>query len=264
MIDAHVHLWRIGQNDCTWPTVQEAAIHRDFEIAELIATLDANGVDRAMLVQSQESPCDTDWLLDLACDSDRIAGVVGWADLRDAVAVVERAHDAMLVGLRPMVQGRAADWYDDPALDAGFAAMAEHGLVLDALIRPRHLSSLAKLAARHPKLAIVVDHAAKPEDLPQWREAITPLAGFENVGVKLSGLLSEIRSDDVIDVVETLLSSFGAERLIWGSDWPVLTMADSYSGWLDMARALIPGNDHEAVFGGNAARLYGLREVAHG
>lgn len=264
MIDAHVHLWRIGQNDCIWPTAREATIHRDFEIAELIATLDANGVDRAVLVQSQESPRDTDWLLDLACDSNRIAGVVGWVDLRDAAAVVDRAHDAMLAGLRPMVQGRAADWYDDPALDAGFMAMAEHGLVLDALVRPRHLPSLARLAARHPGLSIVIDHAGKPKDLPEWRAAIEPLAAHPSVHVKLSGLLNEVEADEVAGVVETLLALFGAERMIWGSDWPVLTMAGSYSGWLALARDLIPTNDHDAVFGANAGRLYGLREMAHG
>jgi len=267
MIDAHVHLWRLGQNDCTWPTAEDAAIHRDVELAELLAVLDANGVDRAVLVQSQESARDTDWLIKIARGGDRIAGVVGWADPRDVASVTARAADPLLVGLRPMVQGRGADWYDDPALDAGFAAMAERGLVLDALIRPRHLPALARLAARHPALAIVIDHAAKPEGadgLAAWRAAIAPLAECGNVHVKLSGLLNEVPEPIVPETVELLLALFGAERLVWGSDWPVLTLAGSYAGWLGMARGLIPADDRAAVFGGNAARLYGLRETAHG
>ncbi|WP_454884721.1 amidohydrolase family protein [Sphingomonas oryzagri] len=264
MIDAHVHLWRIGQNDCIWPTGEDAAIHRDFGLAELIATLDAAGVGQAVLVQSQESPRDTDWLLDLSRRSDRIAGVVGWADLSDAASVEERAADRLLVGLRPMVQGRGADWYDGAALCAGFAAMAEHGLVLDALVRPAHLPSLARLAARYPQLSIVIDHAAKPEELAAWRTAIAPLAAHANVHVKFSGLLNEVALDAVPEVAETLLATFGAERLLWGSDWPVLTQVGAYAGWLDMARDLIPANDHEGVFGGHALRLYRLAEAARG
>jgi len=267
MIDAHVHLWRLGQNDCTWPTAQDAAIHRDVELAELVALLDANGVDRAVLVQSQESPRDTDWLLGIARGSERIAGVVGWADPSDAASVAARGADPLLVGLRPMVQGREADWYDDPALDAGFAAMAAQGLVLDALIRPRHLPALARLAARHPALAIVIDHAAKPEGtggLAAWRAAIAPLAGCDQVHVKLSGLLNEVPARDIPETVAHLLALFGAERLLWGSDWPVLTLAGSYAGWLGMARDLIPAPDQAAVFHRNAARVYGLREGAHG
>lgn len=264
MIDAHVHLWRLGQNDCIWPTADDAAIHRDVELAELTATLAGNGVDRAVLVQSQESPRDTDWLLDLARGSDRIAGVVGWVDLHREGAVAARAADPLLVGLRPMVQGCAADWYDDPALDPAFAAMAAHGLVLDALIRPRHLPSLARLAARHPALAIVIDHAAKPGATADWHAAIAPLAGLGNVRVKLSGLITEMPVERIGEIAATLLAAFGAERLIWGSDWPVLTMAGSYDGWLAMARGLIPARHHGAVFGGNAARVYGLREAAHG
>ncbi|PXA87139.1 hydrolase [Nostoc sp. 3335mG] len=263
MIDAHVHLWQLGRNDCVWPTADEPAIHRDFELAELLETLDAAGVAQAVLVQSQESARDTDWLLDLARIADRIAGVVGWADLRDAASVAERAADRLLIGLRPMVQGRATDWYDDPTLDAGFAAMAEHGLVLDALIRPAHLPSLARLAARHSTLPIVIDHAAKPDALEPWRAAMAPLAEHANVHVKLSGLLNEVPEEAVSEIVETLLAAFGAERLVWGSDWPVLVQVGTYGGWLDMARGLIPANDHAAVFGGNAARLYGL-EAARG
>ena len=265
MIDAHVHLWRLGANDCVWPTAADGMLHRDFAVDELIAKLVDAAVHRAILVQSQESPHDTEWLLDIAAATPRIAGVVGWADLADRAAVKSVATHPALKGLRPMAQDRAADWYDDPALDAGLAIMTEQQLVLDALIRPVHLPALDRLAARHPDLSIVIDHAAKPgrEGLPQWKTAMAPLARHLNVRVKLSGLLTEIPRDAVAQTVEALLEIFGAGRLLWGSDWPVLTASSNYRDWLDLATALIPVPDHAAVFGDNAARVYRLEEAGH-
>ena len=267
MIDAHVHLWRIGANDCVWPTPADGVLHRDFGIDEMIAVLDGAAVDRAVLIQSQESPRDTAWLLDLAATTTRIAGVVGWADLRDRDEVSDLSSHPLLKGLRPMVQGCATDWYDDPALDAGLAAMIEHGLVLDALIRPAHLPALARLTARTPDLVIVIDHAAKPEGgqkgIADWQTAIAPLARQPNVHVKLSGLLTELPREAIAPAVQTLLDLFGAERLLWGSDWPVLTAVDVYRAWLDFASSLIPKDDHTVVFGGNAARVYRIAEPAH-
>jgi L-fuconolactonase len=260
MIDAHVHLWRIGRNDCTWPTEAEAAIHRDIKPAELHATMDAAGIASALLVQSQESARDTAWLLSQGMP------VVGWADLRIAEDVWTLATHPMLRGLRPMVQHRAADWYDDPTLDEGFAAMAEAGLVLDALVRPQHLHALDRLAARHPTLAIVIDHGAKPDiagnGFDIWHAALAPLAARANIHIKLSGLLTEKAPEQPAEAVrpyaEALLALFGAERTIWGSDWPVLTLAGDYAGWLAQARSIVPAADHGAVFGDNAARVYGL------
>ena len=153
MIDAHVHLWRIGEHGCTWPPPDLDAIHRDVGLPELHALAAANGIDGVVLVQSQDNAADTNWLLSLA-DDPLVLGIVGWSDLRGTLP----SHP-ILKGLRPMVQDRPADWYDDPAIDAGLATMADRGLVLDALIRPRHLAALHRLAARHPALSIVIDHA---------------------------------------------------------------------------------------------------------
>jgi len=187
MIDAHVHLWRIGEHGCTWPPPDLEAIHRDVELPELRALAAANGVDGVVQVQCQDDAADTDWLLSLA-DDPLVLGIVGWSDLRGALP-----WHPMLKGLRPMVQDLAAGWYDDPAIDAALATMAEHGLVLDALVRPRHLAALHRLAARHPALSIVIDHAAKPDvgDLPGWEAEMRALADRPNVACKLSGLVTE-------------------------------------------------------------------------
>lgn len=255
MIDAHAHLWRLGEHGCAWPTADLTAIHRHIELPELRTLAEANGIDGVVLVQSQEDVADTEWLLSLA-DDPLVKGVVGWTDLAHSIP----AHPA-LKGLRPMVQDRAADWYDDPALDAGLHAMTGAGLVLDALVRPRHLASLARLALRHPDLTIVIDHAAKPvaDDLDGWADAMYEIATCPNVACKLSGLLTEAGIAGAVDrVFDILWHAFGPDRLIWGSDWPVLTLAGDYRGWLAEARRLIPIEHHQNLFDGNARRLYRL------
>ncbi|UYY59340.1 amidohydrolase family protein [Sphingomonas sp. S2-65] len=254
MIDAHVHVWQLGRHGCIWPTPDLAPIHRDFTLA------DYPGDAGLILVQTQEDARDTAWLLALAQDP-RILGVVGWADLERPESIP--AHPK-LKGLRPMVQGRAPDWYDRPELAAGFEAMAARGLVLDALVRPAHLPALARLAARHPDLTIVVDHAAKPDfaDLPAWSAAIAGLAPYPNVACKLSGLLTELAPgagpDALRPAFDTLWRLFGPDRLLWGSDWPVVTLAASHADWLALAQSLVPAEHHAAIFAANAARIYRL------
>jgi L-fuconolactonase len=267
LIDTHVHLWRIGANDCTWPTADLAAIHRDHDLAEYEALANLRGITGAILVQSQESERDTRWLLEQAAGSALTAAVVGWTDL--SAADVDARIDALalagpLIGVRPMVQDLPGDWFDDPALDAGLRHLAGARLTLDALIRPRHLAALDRLAGRHPALRIVIDHAAKPaigeNGFVAWHDAIAPLARHPNVACKLSGLLAETARDQpaeaVLPYVDAIVALFGGDRVIWGSDWPVLNLRGAYGAWLAMTRAAIPTADHDAVFGGNAGRFY--------
>lgn len=268
MIDTHVHLWRLGQNGCTWPTPDLAPIHRDFTLDDLREVTRAAGVDRVVLVQSQESDTDTAWILSIAEDP-LIAGVVGWVDFfrRDAPAAIGAlARNPRLRGLRPMVQDREANWYDAPELEPAFAAMTTLQLVLDALVRPRHLPSLLRLALRHPDLAILIDHAAKPtpEEFASWAEQMDLLGRLPNVSCKFSGLLTELPAESPAEalaaIFDHLWNAFGAERLAWGSDWPVLELAGTYSDWADRCRKLVPLAHHQAVFDGNARRIYGIQE----
>jgi L-fuconolactonase len=267
VIDAHVHLWRLGQCGCTWPTPDLEPIHRDFTLDELSEIAGAAGVDRVILVQSQEAEADTAWLLSLARDS-LIAGVVGWTDFTHgdaATTIGGLASNPRLRGLRPMIQDREDNWYDAPQLDPAFAAMTALQLVLDALVRPRHLQSLLRLAQRHPDLGIIVDHGAKPVpgDLDAWSEQMEMLARLPNVSCKLSGLLTELPrgapAADVQPIFDRLWNAFGAERLVWGSDWPVLMLAGDYPAWLRQCRNLVPSAHHQAVFDTNARRIYGIQ-----
>ena len=269
MIDAHQHLWAIGRNGCTWPTEDERPIFRDYSLDDFRREALPCGVTTTVLVQSQEDDRDTDWLLELAAREELVAGVVGWTDLAAVQApqrVAALATRPKLVGLRPMVQEREADWYDRPELEAGLGAMIEHQLSLDALIRVQHLAPLERLARRSPDLRIVIDHAAKPaiaspRGFDEWHAAIAPLAERPNVSCKLSGLLTECGSEapEAIEpYVEAILALFGPERVMWGSDWPVLELVSTYGEWLRMAQRLVPQAMHDAIFGATAQRFYRL------
>jgi L-fuconolactonase len=273
MIDAHQHFWRLGQNDCAWPTPDLAAIHRDYGPADLTRLAAPAGVTGSVLVQSQPSDRDTDWLLALAAGEPFVKAVVGWADLahpRAAERIAALAMHPKLKGLRPMLQDLPQDdWICGPAPAAGLEAMTGHGLVFDALVRPRHVPHLEILARRHPDLRVVIDHAAKPPladgGLDAWRHDIGAIAALPNVFCKLSGLLTEASPGageaTLKPCVDHLLKVFGPQRLMWGSDWPVLELAGGYAGWLALARTLThPAGDaaQTAIFETTTSRVYGM------
>ncbi|WJH37827.1 amidohydrolase family protein (plasmid) [Aliirhizobium terrae] len=269
IIDAHQHFWLMKDRHGGWPPPELAAIHRDFLPADLAPEIDAVGVGGTVLVQSLPSVEDTRFMLGLAEKSETILGVIGWVDMKapDApVVIAELAKAPKLKGLRPMLQDIAdPTWIDDPALDAAIVAMLGHGLVFDALVLEPHLVSLEAFARLYPDLPVVIDHGAKPRiaegHYRGWRQGMQRLAGLGNVCCKLSGLLTEAgdqKPEAVRPYVETILELFGAERVIWGSDWPVVNLAGSYVGWIKQCREIVPDADHAAVFGNNARRFYRL------
>lgn len=271
MIDAHQHFWRIGRNDCHWPTPDLAAIHRDRTTGDLIELAAPLGVHGSVLIQSQPNDRDTDYLLHLAAVAPFVRAVVGWADLAAPDAARRIAHLAArpkFRGLRPMLQDLAQDdWILQPALAPAVAAMFAHGLSFDALVAPRHLRSLRVFAERHPRLAIVIDHAGKPDiasdALDPWRDDIAALAALPQVFCKLSGLPTLLApgqpAQAVRPYIDHLLEIFAPERLMWGSDWPVVDLGGGYTAWLRLAREALqslPETDVAKVFGVTAQQFY--------
>ncbi len=265
-IDAHQHYWRVARGDYGWLTPASGLLYRDFMPQDLSPLLAAHGIDETILVQAAPSIAETRFLLEIARDTQSVAGVVGWVDFAaaDAAAnIAALAQDRLLVGLRPMVQDIADDdWLLDPKLDAAFEALAAHGLVFDALVLPRHLRRLLVRARRHPNVTFVIDHAAKPfirtQTLDPWRREMAELAALPNVACKFSGLATEAseswRVADLAPYAAHVLASFGPARTLWGSDWPVVERAGGYARWFDAAQAL--GGAQPGVFGDNAARIY--------
>jgi L-fuconolactonase len=273
ILDAHMHLWRIGGPGQSWPDADWPRIHRDFLPDDLRAAAQGLDLTGVVLVQSQPDDRDTDWMLEIAGADPLVRAIVGWADLPrpDAAArIAALARHPKLRGLRPMLQAiDDSEWILAAALDPALEAMIAHRLRFDALVLPRHLRPLHAFARRWPELPIVIDHAAKPfaarGELDPWRDEIAALAALPNVWCKLSGLRTEQAPGQAADAlapyVDHLTRHF-AGRLMWGSDWPVLLHAgDSYGDWVAAARALAAPADEAQeteLFHGAAARFYGI------
>jgi len=274
-IDAHQHYWSLQRGDYAWLTPADGVLYRDFTPAQLSGELAACSIAATVLVQAAATEAETRFLFDLARQNTSIAGVIGWVDFErhdvaDRIALLVQEGGGKLKGLRPMVQDiDDPDWLDRCSLDAAFDALLAHDLAFDALVTPLHLPVLTRRLQRHPALRAVLDHAGKPDIaggcVERWSAQIEQLARATSAHCKLSGLLTQaaLNSDSAaLDaVVERTFACFGAERIMWGSDWPVLTLCASYRQWLDMAIELVqrhaPGYE-QAVFSANAMRFYRL------
>jgi L-fuconolactonase len=270
-VDAHQHFWSLARGDYGWLTPSLAQIYRDFTPADLAGLLASHDIDRTILVQAAPTAEETAFLLELAHRVAFIGGVVGWTDLAAPEApdtIAELARDRALVGLRPMIHDIPDDgWIAHPRLSAALRAMAAHGLVFDALVRPRHLPHLLRMIECHPDLSIVIDHGAKPEIrdslFEPWATHMRRVAGMPNTVCKLSGLVTEARPDWTVDTlqpyVDHLLDTFGPHRLLWGSDWPVVNLAGGYDRWREATYRLLSNltqQEQHLILGGTADRVY--------
>ena len=270
-IDAHHHVWTLARGDYGWLTRDLEPIYRDFSLSDLAAHLSAAGIDGTILVQAAPSEAETMFLLSIAQQAEVVRGVVGWTDFdaADGVARIDAlAERKLLVGLRPMVQDIADDdWLLDPALAPLLAAMVGHGLIFDALVKPRHLPRLLRVIDSHPDLQFVLDHCGKPQletgEIALWQRDIALLAERPNIVCKLSGLATEAAADwqitDLREAVDHVRACFGSRRMVWGSDWPVINLAGGYAKWFEAAESLLADlspDEKAAVFGGNAERIY--------
>ncbi len=274
-IDAHHHLWRPARGDYGWLTPDLPALYRDFDTENLQPLLKAAEIDATILVQAAPTDAETDYLLAIAQETAWIAGVVGWTNLAapDAPARVARlAEMPRLVGLRPMLQDLPdPNWILGAEVGDGLSAMAAHGLVFEALVRESQLPAIVQLAQRFPALSIVLDHAGKPvitgPPSQDWHNAMRALADLSNMSVKLSGLLTEAPAGAgpgiLMPYIDRLLETFGPDRILWGSDWPVLNLASDYRSWAAITEKLIGRLSPEArraIWGRTAARIYGIGE----
>jgi L-fuconolactonase len=271
LIDSHQHFWLISRGDYGWLGPDLAPLYRDFGPDDLHPLLDRHGIERSILVQAAPTIAETEFMLETAATAPFVAGVVGWVEFTapDAPEIMTRlAANPLTLGFRPMVQDIPDDdWLVRPDLSAAFRALIEHELVFDALVLPRHLSRLLVVADRYPELTIVIDHGAKPAirdgRLDPWRADMAAAAARPNTVCKLSGLVTEARPDWSVDhlrpYMNHLLEVFGPERLLWGSDWPVVNLAGGYDRWREATLQLIESlseAERAAVLGGTAARVY--------
>jgi L-fuconolactonase len=276
VIDAHHHVWDLAVRDQPWLDGPDMTpIRRTFTVDDLRPAARAAGIDATVLVQTVTVAAETPEMLALADADPLVAGVVGWTDLTSPAVADELARLAggpggtRLAGIRHQVQTEPdPDWLRRPDVIRGLRAVAAAGLAYDLVIRPHQLPAATYAAAAVPGLSVVLDHAGKPEvggDLGGWAAAVRALAAQPNTTCKLSGLVTEAphgaATEEFALVADVVLGAFGAERVMFGSDWPVCLLASDYAGVMALARSLTAGlsaAERAAVFGGTAARAYRL------
>ncbi|MCA1442220.1 amidohydrolase family protein [Ensifer sp. IC4062] len=273
LIDAHQHYWTLGLGHNNWPGPDLAPIYRDFGPEDLKPNLAAAGILRTVLVQAAPNVKETEFLLSLAEREDTVAAVVGWVNIlaADAVSEIRRLKASpKLKGIRPMLQSiLETAWILQPQAIATLQALPGLDMRFDALIQPRHLPIIAALADEVPDLAIVVDHCAKPfiaaGKLEPWQSDMAALARRPNVHVKLSGLVTEAGGGWSVERLRPyaahILDVFGTDRVMFGSDWPVVLLDAEYGAWFAAAQELtahLTPSERENVFSGTAARFYRL------
>ena len=281
VIDAHHHVWDLAVRDQPWLDGDAMApIRRTFTVDDLRPAARTAGVEATVLVQTVTEAAETPEMLALADRDPLVAGVVGWTDLTSPAIAGELAGLAAgpggdrLVGIRHQVQSEPdPDWLRRPDVIRGLRAVAAAGLCYDLVLLPHQLPAASHAAAAVPGLTMVLDHAGKPRigdgGLDGWRAAIREFAALPNTACKLSGLVTEAPHGApplaFTEVADTVLSAFGADRVMFGSDWPVCLLVSDYAGVLALARSLtsgLSGTERAAVFGATAARVYGLGEPA--
>ena len=273
-IDAHQHFWVYNQSEYAWLDESMAALRRYFLPADLRPELERNGFQGSVVVQVRQSLEETRWLLDLAAATPFVVGVVGWVDMQSPNVRTDLealAGNAKLVGLRHIVQSEPDDFLLRPDFLRGIGLLEEYELAYDILIYDRHLRVAAEFVSRFPRQRFVLDHLAKPPiksgSIDAWSRGIRRLAAFPNVYAKLSGLVTEAdwqswEPENIRPYLDVAFDCFGSARLMIGSDWPVCTVAASYSTAMEAVKNYLDQQTSEvrtAVMGGNAQRFWRLK-----
>jgi L-fuconolactonase len=273
MLDAHQHFWKVDRGDYGWMTPDLKPLYRDFGPGDLSPLLERAGITRTVLIQAAETEAETDFLLEIAARADFVAGVVGWVDMLANDFPARLAHystQPKWVGIRPMLQEHDPALIMDSRFRAGLAEIARRRIPFDILVYPRHLCAMTEAVKATPGLHAILDHISKPDMTgsmdAQWRSDIEALAAAPGVHCKISGLVTEAGTDWSIDrirpFVEFVAHAFGPERLVFGSDWPVCTLAASYAQVLELARSILGDlygpEQMQAIMETNGQRFYGL------
>ena len=273
-IDAHHHLWKYDAPQYPWISENVGLLRRDFLVPDLMDVLQESDIEGVVTVQARQALAETRWLLELAHRHDFVRGVVGWVALTDPKVDRDLEHfstHAKLKSVRHVLHDEPDDLYilrED--FNRGIKLLKDFGLRYDLLIFERHLPQTIQFVDRHPNQIFILDHLAKPQIregvISPWRENILELARRENVFCKLSGLVTEARwqswtEADLEPYLQIALAAFGSERIMFGSDWPVMLLASSYERWVDIVqRGILRLSEYEQdrILGETATEVYRL------
>jgi L-fuconolactonase len=273
-LDAHQHFWNYNTRDYGWIGEEMSVIRRSFLPEDLQPILTDSGISGCIAVQARQSLEETEWLLELADKHEFIKGVVGWVDLCSEEAASQLAGYAAnpwLKGVRHVIQ-------DEPDVkfvlredfQRGIALLEQYNLAYDLLVSKEQLPHAVELVQKFPKQRFVIDHLAKPDIKAgvgsPWKETMEAIAAYPNVYCKLSGMVTEAdwnhwKQEDFTFYLDTVLQAFGSERVMYGSDWPVCTVAGTYAEVINLLQTHVkrlPEAEQQLIFGDNCAAFYNL------
>ncbi len=279
-IDAHHHLWRYHDPGYPWMTDEMSSLRRDIGLEDLRKVATPSGITGTVVIEVERTAEETRWLASMAASDDLILGVVGWVDLTDSSVFTELEQLAEL----PKLKGVRHPIHDEPDpnfvlredFNRGIAALHTFGLTYDLLIFEDHLPQTINFVDRHTDQIFILDHIAKPRirdaSITAWRSNFFELARRPNVYCKLSGIVTEAKWDrwtlqSIAPYIDTVLEAFGPRRLMFGSDWPIVTLASTYGQWVNTvhsAIAQLSTSEQQAILWQSAIEAYSLSQpTAH-
>ena len=272
-VDSHQHFWELSRGDYSWLSKENKPLYRNFFPENLIELIKEKNISKTVIVQAADTVAETEFILGIADNNEFVAGVVGWVNFenKNVKNDIDRlAQNKFLKGFRPMIHDIVNDnWMLKDNISEGINYLVEKNLTFDALVRPQHLNNLINFAKKYPNLPIVIDHIAKPKivygEIEKWKDNMKELSHYENVYCKFSGILTEVGKNytksQIDPYVEFIFEVFTPKKLMWGSDWPVLTIAENYSDWFNLAMNycnILSNNEKLDIFSNTAINFYSL------
>lgn len=270
-IDSHQHFWDYDPAEYSWIS-PGSAIHRSFKPADLQPLLRKANIDGCIAVQARQDVKENVYLCALAEANPFVQAVVGWIDLRSDDVEQQAAAFKRLpksAGVRHVVQDETdSEFMTREPFRRGIAALKKHGLVYDILIYAHQLPDAIGLVRDFPEQAFVLDHIAKPKiafaEIQEWASRIQEIARYPNLSVKLSGMVTEAdhlrwTSQQLEPYWRIVAEAFGPDRILYGSDWPVVQLASDYARWVDTVSQWLESfsaSDQKKIWGENAQRVY--------
>jgi L-fuconolactonase len=273
MIDAHVHFWKYNPIKDAWITDEMGLLQRDFFPQDLQPVLHENGVTGIIAVQADQSENETDFLLQLADKNPFIKGIVGWVDLQNKNLEDKLLHWSeypVVKGFRHIVQAESDGFLRKEAFVNGIRLLKNFDFTYDILIYPNQLREAIQFVNKFPNQKFILDHCAKPcirdQKINEWKIEIKEIAKNENVYCKVSGLVTEAKwnewkTEDLYPYLDVVFESFGTDRILFGSDWPVMLLSSTYNKWKNLLeKYMLQFSDEEKqkVFDTNAIKFYNL------
>ena len=273
MVDAHVHFWKYNPIKDAWITDEMGLLQRNFFLQDLQPVLHENGVTGIIAVQADQSENETDFLLQLSNKSPFIKGIVGWVDLQNKNLedkLLYWSEYPVIKGFRHIVQAESDGFLRKEAFVNGIKLLKSFDFTYDILIYPNQLKEAIQFVNKFPNQKFIVDHCAKPcirdQKISEWKIELKEIAQNENVYCKVSGLTTEAKwnqwkEKDFYPYLDVVFESFGTDRILFGSDWPVMLLSSTYNKWKNLLeKYMLQFSDEEKqkVFDTNAIKFYNL------